>query len=272
MTGVDRGERSGRGKRAGFATTNASGVAATRLLGIPVSRVNLTSAVETLIDWARTGQAYFVCVRDVHGIMRAQEDPGLLELHGQAGMVTPDGMPLVWVARHRGHGEVGRTCGADLVDALAAASTEPGLRHYFYGGKPGVAERMANVLQQRYPGLIVAGCDTPPFRALTAEEDAAATARIAAARPHFIWVGLSTPTQEFWMRDHVGRIPGATLLGVGAAFDFHSGDVKRAPRWMQKAGVEWLHRLISEPRRLWRRYLVLAPRFVIAAAREQLAR
>lgn len=249
---------------------NRSGLLATRILGVPVSLVNLPSAVATIVDWAKTGQAHFICVRDVHGIMRAQEDSELMALHNEAGMVTPDGMPLVWLARRRGHLKISRTCGSDLVSALCEASVGPGLRHYFYGGRPGVAERMAAVLTARFPGLQIAGTSTPPFRALTSEEDAAATALIKEARPHVVWVGLSTPTQEFWMRNHVDRIPRATLIGVGAAFDFHTGDVRRAPRWMQESGLEWLHRLTSEPGRLWRRYLVLAPKFVLRVAWEEL--
>lgn len=252
-----------------FAARNASGLPATRILGVPVSRVDLESAVRTIVAWCGNRQAHYVCVRDVHGIMRSRENPDLMALHDDAGMVTPDGMPLVWLARWRGHSEVDRACGADLVDALCRASVAHGLRHYFYGGKPGVAERLAATLASRHPGLLVAGTDTPPFRPLTAEEDEAATAAINRAAPHIVWVGLSTPTQEFWMRDHVGRIPGAVLIGVGAAFDFHTGDVKRAPRWMQRSGLEWLHRLFSEPRRLWRRYLVLAPQFVWHAWREE---
>lgn len=268
-SGEDRSPdpESGRARR--FAARNRSGIPATRILDVPVSIVGLDSAVAAIIGWVRQKQAHYVCVRDVHGVMRAQDDPALMALHEDAGLVTPDGMPLVWLARRRGHAEVSRACGADLVNELCRVSVEHGYRHYFYGGKPGVAERMAAVLSGRFPGLQVAGTATPPFRPLTAEEDAEATARIVAAAPDIVWVGLSTPTQEFWMRDHVGRIPGATLMGVGAAFDFHAGDVKRAPRWMQKAGLEWLHRLCSEPRRLWRRYLVLAPRFVVRALREE---
>ena len=259
-----------RGQR--FATINDAGIPATRVLGVPVSLVSLAVAVRTIVGWCQAGTAHFVCVRDVHGIMRAQDDPALMALHEQAGLVTPDGMPLVWLARHRGHDEVDRACGSDLVTALSRISVEKGLRHYFYGGKPGVAERMAAALGERYPGLQLAGTYTPPFRALTVQEDSAVTAAIVAARPHIVWVGLSTPTQEYWMRDHVDRIPGATLIGVGAAFDFHTGDVKRAPALMRSRGLEWLHRLVSEPRRLWRRYLVLAPKFVVAVAQEQRGR
>lgn len=259
-----------RGQR--FATINDAGIPATRVLGVPVSLVSLAVAVQTIIGWCEVGTAHFVCVRDVHGIMRAQEDPEVMALHDRAGLVTPDGMPLVWLARYRGHAEVDRACGSDLVIELCRLSVDKGLRHYFYGGKPGVAERMAAALGERYPGLQVAGTYTPPFRALTAEEDAEVTAAIVAACPHIVWVGLSTPTQEYWMRDHVDRIPGATLMGVGAAFDFHTGDVKRAPQWMRTRGLEWLHRLVSEPRRLWRRYLVLAPRFLARVAREETSR
>jgi len=250
--------------------TSAAGVPATSVLGVPVSLVDMNAAVATIVDWAQVGEPNFVCVRDVHGVMRAQTDPALLDIHRRAGMVTPDGMPLVWVSRLRGHGEVSRVCGADLVAALCEASVAAGLRHYFHGGKPGVADRMAAALSARFPGLIVAGTRSPPFGDLTSSEDAAETAAIAAAQPHIVWVGFSTPKQEYWMRDHVGRIPGAVLIGVGAAFDFYAGDVKRAPKWMHHSGLEWLHRLISEPRRLWRRYLVLGPKFVFAIMRSEI--
>ncbi|MFS0738646.1 WecB/TagA/CpsF family glycosyltransferase [Sphingomonas sp. 1P06PA] len=229
---------------------------------MPVSLVNPVLAVETVLGWAVRGSAQFICVRDVHGVMLAQDDDGLMDIHRQAGMVLPDGMPLVGLARWRGHSHVARTCGPDFVDALCAGGIATGLRHYFFGGKPGVAEAMAAALADRHPGLVVAGTSTPPFRTLSMEEDGAATQQIIDAKPDIVWIGLSTPKQEYWMRDHVDRIPGATLIGVGAAFDFHTGAVSRAPRWMQRSGLEWLHRLVSEPRRLWRRYLVLAPRFV----------
>ncbi len=233
------------------------------ILGVPVSIVNLSSAVEAILSWCAAGRSAYICIRDVHGIMRAQNDLALREIHNQAGLVTPDGMPLVWVTRLRGYKGGGRVAGSDLVESLCEVSPAAGLRHYFYGAKPGVAERMATALQVRYPGLSVVGASTPPFGDVSADEDARLTAAIASARPDVIWVGLSTPKQEYWMRDHVGRIPGATLIGIGAAFDFLAGEVKRAPRWMQISGLEWLHRLASEPRRLWKRYILLAPIFAI---------
>ena len=253
------------------ADTSPAGLPAERVLGVPISLVDMTKAVETIIGWAKSGRAHFVCIRDVHGVMRAREDSALMAIHQEAGMVTPDGMPLVWVPRLRGR-QISRVCGADLVAALCEASVPAGVSHYFYGGKDGVAERMAAVLTERFPGLQVAGTGTPPFRPLTPEEDEAVVAEINASGAGVVWVGLSTPKQEYWMHGHVGRIKGATLIGVGAAFDFYVGDVKRAPEWMRPIGLEWLHRLASEPTRLWRRYLVMAPKFVIQVAGEELKR
>lgn len=250
-------------------TVTAAGVPATRILNIPVSTLNMQTAVETIMGWIAKQASQYICVRDVHGVMRAQDDPELAAIHEGAGLVTPDGMPLAWILRARGYKQSSRVCGADLVAALCEASLKTGARHYFFGGKHGVAERMAAELTRQFPGLVIAGVSTPPFRELSRDEDAKITADIGATRPDIVWVGLSTPKQEFWMREHVGRIPGATLIGVGAAFDFYAGDVKRAPNWMRGSGLEWLHRLYSEPRRLWRRYLVLAPKFVSKALREE---
>jgi N-acetylglucosaminyldiphosphoundecaprenol N-acetyl-beta-D-mannosaminyltransferase len=171
-------------------------------------------------------------------------------------------MPLVHVARWRGHQSIRRVAGTDFVETLADLGRATGVRHYFYGGKAGIADKMAAKLAGRYPGLTVAGTSTPPFGEVSEEVRRAEMATIMAAAPDIVWVGLSTPKQERWMRRHRGEMAGVTLIGVGAAFDFHAGAVKRAPLWMQRATLEWLHRLLSEPRRLWRRYLVLAPQFV----------
>jgi len=239
------------------------------ILSIPISLVDLNSAVDTILLWALNRVAKYVCIRDVHGLMISLRDPAMMDIHRAAGMITPDGMPLVWVSKWRSKLPVKRVCGADLVDALCNNGQSSGLRHYFYGGKPGIAESMIRNLKAKYPDLVVAGFHTPPFRSLSEVEDAAVVDAINKSGAQVVWVGLSTPKQEYWMRDHVGRINGATLIGVGAAFDFHSGAVKRAPKWMQKSGFEWLHRLLSEPRRLWRRYLVIAPAFVVKIVREE---
>jgi N-acetylglucosaminyldiphosphoundecaprenol N-acetyl-beta-D-mannosaminyltransferase len=240
------------------------------ILGVPISLIDLKTALGTILGWTQNRIARYVCIRDVHGLMISLRDPAMMDIHRAAGMITPDGMPLVWISKWRSKLPVGRVCGTDLVDALCKAGQGMGLRHYFFGGKPGVAEQMIRNLKAKYPELTVAGSHTPPFRSLTEEEDAAVIDAINKSGAQVVWVGLSTPKQEFWMRDHVGRLNGATLIGVGAAFDFHSGAVTRAPKWMQQSGLEWLHRLLSEPRRLWRRYLVIAPAFILKIVREEI--
>ena len=240
------------------------------ILGVPVSLVTVTSATQRILGWVKSRDAgRYVCVRDVHGVMLAQDDGALLKAHRDADMVTPDGMPLAFIARRRHPGMVGRTCGADLFAELLREGLPAGTRHFFFGGKPGVAEELARIAVTRNPGLIVAGTATPPFGPLSLEEDAALTRRVADAAPDIVWVGLSTPKQELWMADHRQSLPGAVLIGVGAVFDFYIGAVRRAPLWASNAGLEWLFRLASEPRRLWRRYLILAPRFVLRVALER---
>ena len=242
------------------------------ILGVPVSRIEMRDAVSIVLKAVADRRAQYVCVRDVHGLMRSVEDPAMMDIQHKAALVTPDGMPLVWVGRMRGHRDISRVSGADLMDALCDASQGTEISHFFYGGREGVAELLIAKLKARYPQLEVAGHYCPPFRALTVAEDASVIDMIRASGAGIVWVGISTPKQEFWMRDHVSLLPGATLLGVGAAFDFHAGIVRRAPLWMQRNGLEWLHRLWSEPRRLWRRYLVLAPKFVLQVAQQSLGK
>lgn len=240
------------------------------ILGVPVSLVTLESAVATILGWAARNEANYVCVREVNGVMCAVRDPEIMTINRKASMVTPDGMPLVWLSRWRTGFNTGRVSGADLVEALCEAGQAKGLRHYFYGGKPGIAEAMIARLRAKYPGMLVVGSYCPPFRTLTTEEDSAIVEEINRSRAQIVWVGISTPKQEIWMRDHVGKLKAAVLIGVGAAFDFHSGAVSRAPLWMQRHGLEWLHRLLSEPRRLWRRYLIAGPLFLLMVLREQM--
>lgn len=191
-------------------------------------------------------------------------------------MIMPDGAPLSYVGKLRGlSGVMGRATGPDVMEAVCAATAGTGLKHYFFGGKPGVAQRMADVLTARYPGLEIVGIYSPPMRDITAAtrfsaEEIAEVDAIVASGADFIWVGMSTPKQDFWLMEAAKHASHGVFLGVGAAFDFHAGDVSRAPPWMRDNGLEWLHRLISEPRRLWRRYLVLAPRFVALVCAEEL--
>ncbi len=162
-------------------------------------------------------------------------------------------------------------CGAELLEAVCRSGETKGLRHYFYGGKPGVAEAMIKNLRAKYPNMEVAGFYSPPFRRLTEEEDDEIVRDINHLEAQIVWVGLSTPKQEIWMSEHVGKIHGATLIGVGAAFDFHSGAVSRAPEWMRSSGFEWVYRICSEPRRLFPRYVKIVPWFLINTVREQIS-
>tara|TARA_R100000365_G_C2748060_1_gene78766 strand:- start:5937 stop:6704 length:768 start_codon:yes stop_codon:yes gene_type:complete len=230
------------------------------ILGVPISVTTLFDTARNVEKWSADDKGRFVCIRDVASLMTMIEDSALASVHHEAAMVTPDGMPLVMIGKLRGL-PVERTCGPDLIDLVCARSPQTGLKHYFYGGKEGVAEKLARTFETRYPGIQVVGYECPPFRALAKGEDDAAVERIKASGADVVWVGISSPKQDLWMRDHYKRLP-QTLIGVGAAFDFHSGAIRRAPRWMQKSGLEWLHRLASEPKRLWRRYFVLAPKFI----------
>jgi N-acetylglucosaminyldiphosphoundecaprenol N-acetyl-beta-D-mannosaminyltransferase len=226
------------------------------ILGVGVMPLDLDRAVATLDAWRARGRRDYVCVVSVHGLVVSQRDPEIRNALNRCGMATEDGMPLVWWSRLAGHPEARRVCGSDLLDHVCAAGVGRGYRHYFYGGSPKVVQQLAERLRQRHPGLIVAGAHSPPFRPLTPEEDAAEVAAINATRPDFVWVGLGMPKQEKWMVSHLGKVEAAALIGIGAAFDFHAGAKRRAPGWMQRAGLEWLFRLASEPRRLARRYLI----------------
>ncbi len=232
------------------------------ILGVEVSAIDMQIALHTIEAWIARREPHYVCVTPVHAVMESHRDPDLKRIHNAAGLVTPDGMPLVWLSRVLGFPYVERVYGPDLMLALCERSVKPGYRHFFYGGAPGVAKRLVGRLQARFPGLTVCGTYAPPFRPLTPEEDRQVLAQIDAAKPDIIWVGISTPKQQHWMAQHVGQVSAPVLIGVGAAFDFHAGVKRQAPRWMQRSGLEWCFRLVTEPRRLWRRYLIDNPYFV----------
>jgi N-acetylglucosaminyldiphosphoundecaprenol N-acetyl-beta-D-mannosaminyltransferase len=253
-----------------FGAPPASGVPRVNVLGVAVSAINMTSAVEVIEGWIARGEPRYVCVSGVHGVMESQRSEALRQIHNAAGLVTPDGMPLVWLSRLAGQRHVTRVYGPDLMLACCARSVERGYTHYLYGGGPGVPELLAERLQARFTGLRIAGTYSPPFRALEPAEDAELVARINAARPDFVWVGLSTPKQERWMHEHRDRLRAPVLVGVGAAFDFHAGLKRQAPRWLQRSGLEWGFRLATEPRRLWRRYLEAIPTFLGGVAAQML--
>jgi len=232
------------------------------ILGVGISAINMEIALAFIERWIAREEHHYVCITPVHSVMECQRDPELRRIFNASGMTTPDGMPLVWLSRLKGFQHVSRVYGPDLMLALCEQSVARGYRHFFYGGATGVPEYLAANLQRRFPGLAVVGTYSPPFRSLTPEEDAQVVQMINEANPDVVWVGLGSPKQERWMAAHVGRLTAPVLIGVGAAFDFHAGRKKQAPRWMQRSGLEWLFRLLTEPRRLWRRYLVNNPIFV----------
>lgn len=232
------------------------------ILGVGVSAINTAQAVSLMDEWIAHRQPHYTCITGVHGVMESQRDENLLRIHNDAGLVTPDGMPLVWLLHLYGFDHVDRVYGPDLMMALCQHSVSKGYRHYLYGASAGVTELLTYKLQQRFPDLQIVGAWSPPFRPLTDQEDEEVVRRINEANPDIVWVGLSTPKQERWMAAHTGRLAAPVLIGVGAAFDFHAGVKRQAPRWMQRSGLEWFFRLSTEPRRLWRRYLTNNPQFV----------
>jgi N-acetylglucosaminyldiphosphoundecaprenol N-acetyl-beta-D-mannosaminyltransferase len=224
------------------------------ILGVGVSAVDMSAALAQISAWIGRGEAKYVCVTGVHGVIESQLDEGIRNVHNRAGMVVPDGMPLVWLSRWQGFKHVDRVYGPDLMLAACEISLHTGWRHFLCGGAPGVAEQLAERLQSRFPGLQIAGAYTPPFRALTHAEERELIDAVQSSGADIVWVGISTPKQERWMAELVAPLAGPVLIGVGAAFDFNAGLKRQAPRWIQRSGLEWLFRLCMEPRRLWRRY------------------
>jgi N-acetylglucosaminyldiphosphoundecaprenol N-acetyl-beta-D-mannosaminyltransferase len=232
------------------------------VLGTGVSVVDFDGAIQTMDGWIEQQRGNFVCVTSVHGIVESMRDEELRAIHNRAGMVTPDGISAVWYSRVKGKRGLQRVCGPDLFPRVCAHSVKKGYTHFFYGGDVGVPEILKEKVEARFPGIQVVGTHSPPFRPLTAEEDAAIVERIQSLSPTFVWVGISTPKQERWMYEHHGRLGRSILLGVGAVFDLHAGLKTRAPKWIQSAGLEWLYRVCREPRRLGRRYLTTVPTFI----------
>jgi N-acetylglucosaminyldiphosphoundecaprenol N-acetyl-beta-D-mannosaminyltransferase len=240
------------------------------ILGVGVNAIDMSIAVNTVRDWIDRSDRNFVCVTGVHGVMESYRDPTLRKIHNAAGLVTPDGMPLVWLGRRLGFGQIKRVYGPDLMLALCECSMGKAYSHFLYGGGPEVAEKLAEELKDRFPGLQVAGVYSPPFRELTPDEDEGVIKMINDSGAQIVWIGLSTPKQEKWMSSHLKKLKAPVLIGVGAAFDIHSGLKPQAPAWMRNSGLEWLFRLITEPKRLWKRYAINNPMFVALAARQLL--
>lgn len=239
------------------------------VLGAPIDAVGLAGVQDRILAWGRTHQSRFVVLANVHVVVTATQDADFGRTVAAADLATPDGAPVAWMLRRLGHTGQQRVSGPDLMWTLLGRCAAEGLPVYLYGSTPETLAALQTRAAQAFPGLQVAGAESPPFRALTAEEDEAAVQRINASGAGLVFVGLGCPKQEHWMLAHRGSI-NAVMLGVGAAFDFHAGTVSRAPLWMREHGLEWLHRLASEPRRLWKRYLVTNTLFVLLAAKQLL--
>jgi N-acetylglucosaminyldiphosphoundecaprenol N-acetyl-beta-D-mannosaminyltransferase len=239
------------------------------VLGVGISAISMREAVREIGRWIDEGERHYVCVTGVHGVMESQRDPELLHIHNESGLTTPDGMPMVWCSRWAGASHAERVYGPDLMLAVAEQATERRWSSYFYGGAPGVPEELAARLQVRYPGLLIAGTYSPPFRPLDEVERKVVVERINQSKPDIVWVGLGTPKQEQWMATHAPVLEAAALIGVGAAFDIHAGRLPQAPRWMQRTGLEWAYRVSREPRRLWKRYLINNPQFLLRIMRRK---
>lgn len=234
-----------------------------RVLGVQVDAVQIADVIHQMEEWiyARDG-THFIAVTNVDSIMQAWHHDSFRQILNAADLTVPDGMPLVWLGRLKGHGMKRRVYGPDLLLDFCRATRAKGYGHFFYGGSAGVTERLADALVQHCPRLRVVGTYSPPFRPLTPGEDREAVEMINQAAPDVLWVGLGCPKQERWMFEHRHRLNVPVIVGVGAAFDFCTGRVAQAPRWMREHGLEWLFRLHQEPRRLWRRYLIYNTQFV----------
>jgi len=242
------------------------------VLGVAVSAVNMERAVQLAEAWISSGEKGYVCVTGVHGVMEAQANSGFLSILNDAAINVPDGMPMSWVGHMQGFKTMDRVYGPDFMLKMCVTSVERGYRHFLYGGHEGVAQLLAERLQGKFPGLQIVGTYTPPFRPLNAQEEQELVRVVAESKPDILWVGLSTPKQEKFMAAFGARLNIPLLVGVGAAFDIHTGRSKDAPTWIKRAGLQWFHRSLQEPGRLGRRYLVNNPRFIVKITRQLLSK
>jgi N-acetylglucosaminyldiphosphoundecaprenol N-acetyl-beta-D-mannosaminyltransferase len=237
------------------------------VLGVPIDPVNWSGALDQLHAWAICHQSCYVCICNAHSVVTATQDAEFGRVVNEADMATPDGAPVAWMLRILGHSNQQRINGPDLMWRYCEQAQFRDESIFFYGSTQETLTALQSKLLASFPTLKIAGAISPPFRKLIAEEDAAIVDQINASGAGVVWVSLGCPKQEFWMAAHRGRV-NAVMVGVGAAFDYHAGTIKRAPKWMQDAGLEWLHRLLSEPRRLWKRYLVTNTLFIIGAIKQ----
>ena len=231
-----------------------------KVLGVRVDAVQIPDVIRRMTEWIERRQlGKYIAVTGMHGVMEAQHSARFKEILNHASLIVADGMPLVWVGKAHRFALRRRVYGPELMETFCRVTGER-FSHFFYGGAPGVADRLAAVMKERF-GIRVAGAYTPPFRHLTPREESDLMDLLRTSCPDILWVGLSTPKQEAWMAEYRERAGVPVLVGVGAAFDFFTGRTRQAPEWMRESGLEWLFRLATEPRRLWRRYVIYGSKF-----------
>lgn len=233
------------------------------VLGVRVHAVQIPDVVCLMRSWiANREGSHFIAVTGMHGISEALSSPSLQTALNSADLVVPDGKPLVWLGRWHGYALKRRVYGPELMLSFCEATADETIRHFFYGGAPGVADQLVATLRSQFPRMNIAGTYTPPFRPLTVAEESDLKRLVDETRPDIMWIGLSTPKQEHWMFEHRACLTVPVMVGVGAAFDLNTGRVRQAPRWMRERGLEWFFRLTQEPKRLWRRYLCGGTKFL----------
>ena len=232
-----------------------------RILGVDIAAIDMQWLLKYLEGNLERLSGDYICVSNVHTTVTAYEDPAYRDVQNGGIMAIPDGGPLSSVGRKRGFPDMQRTTGPSLMGEIFRISSEKGYRHYFYGSTDETLEKLRASLNAAYPGIQIAGMYSPPFRPLTEAEDREIVDRINGTEPDFVWVGLGAPKQEKWMAAHQGRVTGL-MIGVGAGFDYFAGNIQRAPEWMQKNNLEWLYRLIQDPKRLFGRYLNTNTKFI----------
>ena len=240
------------------------------ILGTKIHALTPEMTIEVIDHWISRGIRSHVVVTGAHGIIEMQSDATLRRINNSAGLITPDGMPAVWLGRLKGYRSTERVYGPTLMLKTLAMGVERGYRHFLYGGRPGVVDNLKGILTERYPGLNITGTFCPPFRELSKSEVNHISDMINKSEADIVWCGLGCPKQELWMDRFRPLLKAPVLIGVGAAFDFLSGEKKMAPAWMQRAGLEWFYRLLSDPKRLWKRYIKVVPKFIILNIAEML--
>ena len=231
------------------------------VLGVGISAITFDAAVQSILQWVAQHERHYVNLCTTHTVLECTYAPSLNDIVNNGSLTFPDGMPLAWLGRAKGF-KAERVYGPDLMLAVCDQGQAAGVRHFFYGGGPGVPELLADKLRARYPKLQVVGTYSPPFRPLTADEQHEVVAMLNASHADIVWVGIGTPRQDYWVGQYRPLLTAAVLIPVGAAFDFHAGLKKQSPRWMMRLSLEWLFRMLSEPRRLGMRYLISNPTFI----------